>query len=112
MQATLSAGPSTTIIIRDGGRVVSMSSVDPYYRYFRALADLFIANEITEAAFREKMPHDHPEVYACPAARHVVGSIYLAMDEPACLCDPYAPPTPHDCPDPDRRARLKELIGA
>ncbi len=107
-------GTTYAVVIRDGDRVVSMSSADPWYRYLRALSDLFIAGEIDTDELSERLRHDHPENYTCPAAQHVLRSIYLALDEPACIHggNISGPPIVCDCPDPDRRARLRELIGA
>lgn len=109
MTPTLSTGTITSLVIRTGDRIISMSSNDPWYRLLRALADLFIDGEINVEELSNGIRHDHPENYACPAARHVLSSIYLAIDEPSCLCDPYSE-TRCQCPPSDRRARLRELI--
>lgn len=113
MLATISSGSTTSMIVRSGDQIVEMHSTDPWYRLFRALADLFIAGEIDTEELSDGIRHDHPDQYTCPAARHVLSSIYLALDEPACehggnqigviICN---------CPPADRRARLRELIGA
>jgi hypothetical protein len=44
---TTGAASACGIVLRDGGRVVSMFSSGPWYRMLRGLADLFIADQIT-----------------------------------------------------------------
>jgi hypothetical protein len=102
-------GTGLTYVIREGGHVV-MTSTDRWFRYLRALADLFLAGEIdADYLGAQVAPLGPSDVLTCPAARHILRSIYLAIDEPdclhqggtiACTCEPM-----------DRRARLREMVG-
>lgn len=113
---TTTAASNLTYVVRDKGRVVSMFSNDPYYRLFRAMADLFIAGQVDADDVSmmvgrwAHLMHDG-KLTSCPAAAHVMRSMTLAVDEPSCLCDPYRE-NPCDCEPMDRRARLRELLGA
>jgi hypothetical protein len=96
-----------------------MSSNDPWYRLFRALADLYLAGEIDIDELADQSTHwlgSGPridrlrEMY--PAAASLEGKIALTWMEPCCPHDPHVG---CECPpltDDDWRARLRDLIGA
>jgi hypothetical protein len=109
-------GSSLTCVIRDDGRVVSMTSTDPWYRLIRAFADLFLAGAITgeelqiqEIAWAQDR---HDGRITDPAALDVLGALGLTWMEPCCPHDPYVGCACPPLTDDDRRARLREMIGA
>ena len=118
----MTASSSITATILPNGET-HLSSNAPWYRLFRAIADLYLAGEIEEEELSEQESHwavilssdiNKPAVtereFSCPAAKALLGKIALAMMEPDCPCDPYRTER-CDCPPFDRRARLRELIG-
>ena len=119
MIMTTGAGPTLTIRPHPLGEAwgTVMESNDPWYRLFRALADLFLAGEIDEDELYDQAVHwlghgervDHLRD-AYPAAAWIEGKIALACMEPDCLCDSYRE-QPCGCPPMDRRARLRDLMG-
>src|SRR5690242_158217 len=87
-----------------------MSSTDPWYRYLRAVAELFLAGEI-DVSRMQMMEVGHARDADCPAARQLRNFLSLTWMEPKCAHDFYKG---CDCPeltDDDRRARLRELMG-
>jgi hypothetical protein len=115
MLETTSTNAVTVSILPNGETHLSSSS--PWYRLFKAIADLFLAGAIdTKECYEMLTPHisrwaDDGE-FECPAAKQVYGSLMLAFWEPKCGHDFYKG---CDCPeltDDDRRARVRELMYA
>jgi hypothetical protein len=117
MTPTVRTGTSSaTVTVLPNGEAY-LSSGDPWYRLFRALADLYLDGEIDADDLYSDIigwigngPRlDYLQEHY-PAAKALEGKIALAMIEPGCPCDPYRE-TPCECEPLDRRARLRELIG-
>lgn len=90
-----------------------LESIDPWYRYFRAVAELFIAGEID---IRElQYATADPREPSCPAARDIRNKMANVWAAPNCLCDPYTRMESCNCwklTEEYRRQWLRELIGA
>lgn len=106
----------TTVTILPNGET-RLSSNDPWYRLFRALADLYLTGEIDIDQLAEQSTQwlsSGPQIDRLremyPAAVALEGKIALAWMEPDCLCDIYRE-TACGCSPIDRRERLRELIG-
>lgn len=98
---------------QDGGPLQCWSTT-PWFRFFRAAADLCITEQLDFDAFSDVVePFLHLGVTGAisdPAACALLRGITLAIDEPSCLCDPYRE-APCTCEPMDRRERLRQLIG-
>lgn len=123
MNVATTGSSAVTVTILPNGEA-RLSSSDPWYRFFRALADLYLAGEIeledlsemeTRWTMRFNSDLNEPAIvlreFACPAARELVSLIGLTCIEPECLCDPYKD-NPCSCPPADHRDTLRQRIGA
>lgn len=90
---------------------------DPWYRLFRALADLYLAGEIDLDELSEhstRWLHSGQRIdylrERYPSASALEGKIALTWMEPDCLCDIYREAA-CGCPPMDRQERLRQLMG-
>lgn len=114
MQVSTNSNHGVTVRVAASGESV-LESPSPWYRLFRALADLYLTGELDGESLLTEMvgwsvtADGLERDYGCPAARELNSRICLALWEPKCGC------RDEDCGCPeltedDRRARLRELI--
>lgn len=98
-----------------------MESNDPWYRYLRAVAELYIAGEIDtdqmgDSAMFARLDGNKDRPLSCPAAQRLAGQMIGAWAEPPCVCWAYqdGPPCIRQCvqvTEDDRREHLRDLMG-
>lgn len=115
MQKATTGGNAITVRLNphlDGETI--LESNDPWYRWLRATAELFLSGEIDANELSGMIVEivDDRGTFD-PAGRQLYGSLMLAWGEPSCICiaNWEGPPCIRGCEPLDRRARLRELMG-
>lgn len=87
-------------------------SADPWYRWLRAAADLYLAGGV-DLCTLDSWARMVPDTVTCPAVRQLCGSISVVWGEPPCVCWSYweGPPCVRGCEPWEPRERLRELMG-